>query len=830
MNNSIQKGFYSHLLKLLVRGIQDYARSIEKPIRQEKLASACYIESSQFSRKINAKILVTREELTNVIAPQFEVFLNKEGFNLEGVIHHLKDNIHESHDSAIANKFNNKLQNVNTLTDLVKYVCDERTPKIGNRDHIMQRVSISILKEILLKKFEVTKYYEHVTAKPLGNHDEIRDLQSARKGLITQDNTIVLRFNIYKKPTPSYGTLILFGNRLKANETVGDLSYDESTQLKNDLVKIKNSAELDMIILIVPFVVKTDTIQDYLNNGIYIEEFGKEKIESYTHGFYFKAQPSLSYPDAVEINKFADLVTKKINEYLRIMFANWALKYRFIGNKTLSSCNDSLLNKSENSTEQPVRRAFKEKLWKYSSLYTRTISFEGELIKKLADEISNKQYGENAILNKSVEIKGAFFPYSLYLSKKVKKRFVFSASGKFKEHMEMVEFPNKSIFFELYNTDPSYIAKVINVSDKSHSKADLVISALGAGSYMGSSRDFLRHVTTLLNEDGGLYISFINKDSFVADMGFGQKMEFAMPPGSRILNGLKNKLTLFCRPYTVEEAVREVSRYFVNIECFTYPTVLPLVTNQTLKNRIDCEGLDKEISSKPVMSNLPKKAHITAIERVLSRKENNTAEGGAERGLGALICIKASTKKATQDIRKPIVDFLKSLGNQITYEEIRHNPTTNHADLTKALIDIGQPIHPNIVLKTIAIGRDEKNIKGKKVFLIRPAELRVDGKLRNAIRDRFELKKKSVFAQEKELAAVFNTGCISPLIGIAIRKYSLFEQGVEFIYDPSLLNVKSQYFYFSSGHNEYTIKIGKDDFFKIMDMLQIPPFDTEPSD
>ena len=75
------------------------------------------------------------------------------------------------------------------------------------------------------------------------------------------------------------------------------------------------------------------------------------------------------------------------------------------------------------------------------------------------------------------------------------------------------------------------------------------------------------------------------------------------------------------------------------------------------------------------------------------------------------------------------------------------------------------------------------------------------------------------------MVALFDTGCISPLSLIAINEYSLFEAGVEFFYDSAIKGMDCEFLYFSSGHNESTIKIAKIDFMGTLEELKIKPID-----
>jgi len=387
-----------------------------------------------------------------------------------------------------------------------------------------------ILKIILTKKFEAIEYHRHIIVRQL-SFGEISELRSVKDGLIATDNT--MRLNFEADGSSMYSMLLLFGNNL-TNKSDG-LSAEVAMQLKNDLIEIKAKSNIDMVIFVTPVgAVKSIIIKDCLQSCIFIEAISKEEIENHTHDFYFNVQNIPDYHDAIEINKFADIVSKRLNEYFQVIFVDWVFKnYEDkIDSETLKKYYASL---NTNDSEHSIRSAIKKELWQYSYLYRCIISFEGKLIKELSDEISSVQ-NKTTKLDESIEINCSHFPYSWYLSEKVNKRTAYVASPRFKKVMD--DFPIKSVAFELYNANPPYISRISRSDGNSSSDVDLVIAGLGTGSFTYNLKGLLRHITTLLKEDGGLYISFVNRENLITDSKLGNNMGFAFAPESKTVKNL----------------------------------------------------------------------------------------------------------------------------------------------------------------------------------------------------------------------------------------------------------------------------------------------------
>lgn len=127
-------------------------------------------------------------------------------------------------------------------------------------------------------------------------------------------------------------------------------------------------------------------------------------------------------------------------------------------------------------------------------------------------------------------------------------------------------------------------------------KVSLLNFAFGMGSFFENINFLIEEIKRVLIEEGILYVTFYNKESFVCKLASSVNMGISAIPlvGSEQL--MVDGIHIPCKFYSPNEIRQLFGEYFKEESFLTYPTILPLIKEEVLSSTdilCYCENIDK---------------------------------------------------------------------------------------------------------------------------------------------------------------------------------------------------------------------------------------------
>lgn len=130
-------------------------------------------------------------------------------------------------------------------------------------------------------------------------------------------------------------------------------------------------------------------------------------------------------------------------------------------------------------------------------------------------------------------------------------------------------------------------------------KVSLLNFAFGMGSFFEDIDYLITEIKRVLADDGIIYITFYNKESFVCKLSSYVDMGMSAKPILESEQLLVDGIRIPCKFYFPDEIRKIFSVNFKEISFLTYPTILPLIKEEvfSFQNILNyCKKIDKEIS------------------------------------------------------------------------------------------------------------------------------------------------------------------------------------------------------------------------------------------
>jgi SAM-dependent methyltransferase len=326
-----------------------------------------------------------------------------------------------------------------------------------------------------------------------------------------------------------------------------------------------------------------------------------------------------------------------------------------------------------------------------------------------------------------------------------------------------------------------------------HGTCDLVVASFGMGSFIEDTAQMLRRFHDWLKPGGYLFVSFYNENSitlkltptwrdtsFSADIDAEHHtLKVELPGGI--------KFNIFCRPFN-DGTRGEINKIFNIDDVFMYPTVMALLPNELLQDRLALR----------LFSYVDE---MLADTKRLPRRSDGQEHGIGDNNYGYYVIVVAHKPESPTDGYANIQRILEA-ARPLRYDILEHQPVLSAEDFRR---EIGRTIDPGALVKTI-IFKDAKTDEFI-VVVLASAKMVDKDKLAGVLGIP---KRRIKFASEKEVLALgFPVGGIAPFGWTA-------DQPIRALLDATLQDSPTTWFYTGVGDNKRTLKIEREGFLRIV--------------